>query len=148
MVRHINLSWNGLERLQKMRYLTPSRISMRRMQFGYTNGQGVSSYGQQLAEIHAYAIPEITRDKEEEEVLPFNGDLEADSMRGNYSEQKQQRKQEIFVGYLDEEDSEKLPNAFDPVSKRNLQHLLGAKIWFLPTCNTTGDGWNWEPSKK
>ena len=59
------------------------------MQFGYTNGQGVSSYGQQLAEIYANAIPGITRDKEEGEVLPFNGDLEADSMRGNYSEQKQ-----------------------------------------------------------
>lgn len=125
-----------------------SRISMRRMQFGYTNGQGVQSYEPQLAEIRTNAIPWIAQDKEEEEMLPSNCDLEAGSMRGNYSEQEQQREQEIFVGYLDEEGSEKLPNALDLVSKRNLQHLLGAKIWFLPSCNTTNDGWNWEPSKK
>lgn len=150
-VWHINLAWNGqttIERLEKTRYLTPLRRSMRRMQFGNSNGRGGQSYGQQLAEIHANALPGITRDEEEEEeILPSNGDLETGSIRGNYSERERQREQERYADYLDEEDSEKLPNAFDLGWKRNLQHLLGAKFWFLPICNTTGDGWNWEPSK-
>lgn len=150
-VWHINLAWSGqttIERLEKTRYLTPLRRSMRRIQFGNSNGRGGQSYGQQLAEIHANSIPGITRDEEEEEMLPSNGDLETGSLRGNYSERERQREQERYADYLDEEDSEKLPNAFDLGWKRNLQHLLGAKFWFLPICNTTGDGWNWEPSKK
>lgn len=150
-VWHINLAWNGqttIERLEKTRYLTPLRRSIRRMQFGNSNGRGGQSYGQQLADIHANVLPGVTQDEEEEEMLPPNVDLETGSIRGNYSERERQREQERYANYLDEEDSEKLPNAFDLGWKRNLQHLLGAKFWFLPICNTTGDGWNWEPSKK
>lgn len=150
-VWHISLAWSGqttIERLEKTRYLTPLRRSIKRMQFGNSNGRGGQSYGQQLAEIHANSIPGITRDEEEEEMLPPIGDLETGSMRGNYSERERQREQERYADYLDDEDSEKLPNAFDLGWKRNLQHLFGNKFWFLPICNTTGDGWNWEPSKK
>lgn len=118
------------------------------MQLGKSNGRGFQSYEQQLAETHANALPGITRDEEEEEMLPSNSDLETGSIRGSYNEREQQREQERYADYLDEEDSEKLPNAFDLGWKRNLQHLLGAKFRFLPICNTTGDGWNWEPSKK
>ena len=81
------------------------------MQFGKSNGRRGQSYGQQLAEIHANALPGTTRDEEEEEMLPTNGDLETGSIRGNFSERERQREQEEYADHLDEEDSEKLPNA-------------------------------------
>ena len=52
--------------------------------------------------------------------------------------------------YRDEQDSSELPHAFDLGTKRNLAHLFGEKwyLWAIPIRNTTGDGWNWEPSRK
>ncbi|CZT08406.1 probable palmitoyltransferase PFA3 [Rhynchosporium agropyri] len=60
------------------------------------------------------------------------------------------RARERYEEYLDEQDSEKLPSAFDLGWKRNLQHLFGPSklLWFFPICNTTGDGWSWEASPK
>lgn len=149
-VWHISLAWIGqtaIERPGKTRYFTPLR-SIRRMQFGKSNGRGGQSYGQQLAEIHANALRGTTRDEEEKEMLPSNGGLETGSIRGNFSERERQREQERYAGHLNEEDLEELPNAFALGRKRNLQHLLGSKFWFLTICNTTGDGWISEPSKK
>ena len=55
-----------------------------------------------------------------------------------------------YEEYLDDRDSEKLPNAFDLGWRRNLQHLFGTNpwLWGLPVCNTTGNGWRWEVSEK
>ena len=156
---HISLAFRGMttiECLEKTRYLSPLRKTMRRQQFGYENGVAGQSYGQQLAEIHANALPGVTR-VEEGEVLLENGDLEEgrhlkahDSLRRNYAEMERSRERDRYEDYLDEQDSEKLPSAFDLGWRRNLRHLFGEKalLCFLPTCNTTGDGWHWEPSPK
>ena len=60
------------------------------------------------------------------------------------------READRYEEYLDDRESEKLPNAFDLGWKRNLRHLLGPNPWFwgLPFPNTTGDGWKWEVSEK
>jgi len=68
----------------------------------------------------------------------------------NYDAMERHRARQRYEEYLDEQDSEKLPSAFDLGWKRNLRHLLGPKkvLWFVPVCNTIGDGWSWEPSPK
>ena len=129
---------------------------MRGQNFGHANGDGAQSYGQQLAEIHANALPGVTRPEEGEAMLA-NDDLEAGSMpnakrslQRNYNERERSRERERYEDYLDEKDSEKLPNAFDLGWRRNLLHLFGDRplLWCLPFCNTSGDGWHWEPNTK
>lgn len=153
---HISLACKGqttIECLEKTRYLTPLRKSFQRRQFSSANGNTQQSYGQQLAEIHANALPGVTRMEEGEEMIPSPGDLEQGlpargSLHMNYGEMEQSRVRERYEEYLDEEESAKLPNAFDLGWRRNLQHLFGSRYWLLPICNTTGDGWHWEPSSK
>ena len=60
------------------------------------------------------------------------------------------READRYEEYLDDRESEKLPNAFDLGWKRNLLHLFGPNpwLWALPVCNTTGDGWRWDVSEK
>jgi palmitoyltransferase ZDHHC2/15/20 len=153
---HISLACKGqttIECLEKTRYLTPLRKSFQRRQFSATNGSTQQSYGQQLAEIHANALPGVTRMEEGEEMVPSPGELEQgvpaqESLHMNYSQMEQSRERERYEEYLDEEESAKLPNAFDLGWKRNLRHLFGSRYWLLPICNTTGDGWHWEPSLK
>ncbi|KAL9637164.1 MAG: hypothetical protein Q9164_002374 [Protoblastenia rupestris] len=127
---------------------------MRRQQFGIENGAAGQSYGQQLAEIHANALPGVTR-VEEGEVMLENHDLEQGSkskaqqfLGRNYAQMERSRERDRYEDYLDEQDSEKLPSAFDLGWRRNLRHLFGDKafIGFLPICNTSGDGWHWEPN--
>lgn len=129
---------------------------MRRQQFGNANGKGGQSYGQQLAEIHANTVPGVTRSEEGEAILP-NGDLEAGPrpkakrpLQRDYGEMERSRERERYENYLDEQDSEKLPSAFDLGWRKNLQHLFGKRplLWLLPICNTSGDGWHWEPNPK
>ncbi|PQE28367.1 palmitoyltransferase PFA3 protein [Rutstroemia sp. NJR-2017a BBW] len=108
---HILLASRGqttIECLEKTRYLSPLRKSMRPQH-----------------------IPGQQRQQSYEEV-------ERARARARYEE------------YLDEQDSEKLPSAFDLGWKRNLRHLFGPKplLWPIPICNTIGDGWSWEPSPK
>lgn len=122
---------------------------MRRQQ----NGFQAQSYGQQLAEIHANAVPGATRDEESEELLPareMNRSPAQQALRRNYNDLERSRERERYEEYLDERDSEKLPNAFDLGWKTNLRHLFGEKplLWLLPVCNSVGDGWHWEPSPK
>lgn len=138
-----------IECLEKTRYLSPLKKSMRRNQ----NGVQGQSYGRQLAEIHANAIPGATRDEEGEELLPTNDTNRSPAQQAlhmNYNDMERSRERERYEEYLDEQDSEKLPNAFDLGWRRNLQHLFGEKpfLWFLPFCNSTGNGWHWEPSQK
>ena len=156
---HISLAYRGqttIECLEKTRYLSPLRKTMQGQKFGHANGNGGQSYGQQLAEIHANALPGITRPEEGEAMLA-NDDLEEgrgpnahQSLRRNYNERERSRERERYENYLDEQDSDKLPNAFDLGWRRNLLHLFGDKplLQFLPICNTSGDGWRWEPNPK
>ncbi|KAL8999827.1 MAG: hypothetical protein Q9169_001367 [Polycauliona sp. 2 TL-2023] len=149
---HLSLVWKNqttIECLEKTRYLSPLRKSMRKHQDGI-HGQ---TYGQQLAEIHANAVPGATRDEEGEEMLAPNGMTRSpalQALRSNYNDMEQSRERQRYEDYLDEQDSEKLPNAFDLGWKTNLRNLFGEKptYWFLPVCNTVGDGWHWEPSQK
>ena len=152
---HISLTLRGtttIECLEKTRYLSPLRKTMQRQKFGHENGGRSQTYGQQLAEIHANALPGVSR-PEEGEVILENGEVEErgksrarDSLRRDYAEMERSREHDRYEDYLDEQDSDKLPSAFDLGWKRNLWHLLGEKrlLWFLPICNTTGDGWHWE----
>lgn len=122
---------------------------MRRQHEG---GQG-QSYGRQLAEIHANAVPGATRDEEGEEMLPprdMDRSPAQQALHRNYNDLERSREQERYEEYLDEQDSEKLPNAFDLGWRTNLQQLFGRKplFWFLPICNSEGDGWHWEASQK
>ena len=154
---HISLAMRGMttiECLEKTRYLSQMRKQMRNI--GGDNGHQAQNYGQQLVEIHANAVPGATRD-EEGEVLLTNGSAHSgyqhvsatDSLRKNYAELERSREQDRYEDYLDEQDSEKLPRAFDLGWRRNLIHLFGEKrlFWILPICNTSGDGWHWEISQ-
>ena len=149
---HVSLACRNqttIECLEKTRYLSPLRKSLNRYQEGV---QG-HSYRQQLAEIHANAIPGVTRDEEGEETLP---DREMDrspaqqALRRTYNDMERSRERERYEEYLEQQDSEKMPNAFDLGWRRNLRNLFGEKplLWFIPVCNSVGDGWHWEPSQK
>jgi palmitoyltransferase ZDHHC2/15/20 len=126
--------------------------------------------GEQILEFHANAVPGATRVEEGDEHTspmphsrnPMQPHAEgrasspyraADSpaqqaLRRTYSSVEQQRERERYDEYLDDKESEKLPNAFDLGWRRNLTHLFGPQplLWLLPVCNTTGDGWQWEVS--
>ncbi|KAL9599003.1 MAG: hypothetical protein Q9219_004117 [cf. Caloplaca sp. 3 TL-2023] len=114
------------------------------------------SYGRQLAEIHANAIPGATRDEEGEEgeeMLPARGMNHSPAQQAlhrNYNDFERSRERERYEEYLDEQDSEKLPNAFDLGWRNNLRHLFGDKplLWVFPFRNSIGDGWHWEPSQR
>ena len=154
---HISLAWRGqttIECLEKTRYLSPLRKTMQR-QFKSRNGGPEQSFSQQLTEIHANALPGVTRPEEGEEPDHSNYDIEEgitarSSLRRTYDQMEQDRERERYEDYLDEVDSDKLPNAFDLGWKRNLKHLFGEKplFWLVPVCNTTGDGWRWQPNPK
>ena len=152
---HLSLAFRGqttIECLEKTRYLSPLRKTMKNQKFGGKNGIGGQSYGQQLAEIHANSLPGVTRPEEGDAMLA-DDDLEQDSRahgssRRDYNEMEQSRERERYEDYLDERDSEKLPNAFDLGWRRNLRNLFGPEpvLWLFPICNTLGDGWHWEPN--
>lgn len=151
---HISLACRGqttIECLEKTRYLTPLRKSLHKRQFGSISNNAQQSFGQQLAEIHANVLPGVTRMEEGEQRLPSNGDLEQglplrEPLHMSYDQMEQSRETQRYEEYLDEQESAKLPNAFNLGWKRNLRHLFGDRFWLLPICNTTGDGWHWEPS--
>ncbi|KKA26610.1 hypothetical protein TD95_003427 [Thielaviopsis punctulata] len=118
------------------------------------------SYGQQLIDMHANAIPGVTRPEEGEDerdrATPTAAAAPAVGLDGqrptqlSYHELERRQSQKRYQEYMDEEDSRKLPNAFDLGWKRNFFHLLGPSpwLWFLPICNTIGDGWAWDPNPK
>lgn len=170
---HIYLAGTGtttIEKLEKTRYLSPLK---RTVQHSLSQRNPVDpetgrpSISDQLREIHANAIPGITRPEEGEERLspppshfssqshlqtPGSSDSSPAqrSLRQNYGDFEAQRERDRYAEYLEEKDSEGLPHAFDLGWRRNLRHLFGPSpwLWALPICNTTGDGWQWEPSPK
>lgn len=168
---HILLAARGqttIECLEKTRYLSPLRRTMQRAYAAqHTDGQGVAlpRYGQQLLDMHQDILPGVTRPEEGEEgeelrTLAPRADVEAAAGMGvgvgvpprhmSYDEMERARARKRYDEYLDEQDSTKLPNAFDLGWRRNLLHLFGPNpyLWALPVCNTTGDGWSWEPSPR
>ncbi|KAI1810684.1 palmitoyltransferase PFA3 [Poronia punctata] len=147
---HVLLAARGqttIECLEKTRYLSPLRKTLQHQFAANRNGEGgvLPKYGQQLLDMHANAIPGVTRPEEGEITLSGNDGM---SSHASYQEMEQYRARKRYEEYLDEQDSEKLPNAFDLGWKRNLLHLFGPRpvLWFIPIINTTGDGWTWEPN--
>ncbi|KAK3325718.1 Palmitoyltransferase PFA3 [Apodospora peruviana] len=170
---HIYLACRGqttIESLEKTRYLSPLRRNMRQFYVAqHTPGEGVHlpKYGQQLLDMHQNVIPGVTRPEEGEEVRHIQSisqpypdahsntgvdspELQGGSRRWTYDEMERYRARKRYEEYLDEQDSTKLPNAFDLGVRRNLLHLFGPSpwLWGLPIINTTGDGWAWEPNPK
>ena len=136
-------------------------------QEGEQQQQQQQSLLEHLKETHANALPGVLRPEEGESTRShtptpqtslhhpnqptYSSDSPAkDSLHRSYASLEAQRERERYTAYLDEVDSEKLPNAFDIGWKRNLLHVFGDKplYWFLPVCNTSGDGWVWEVSPK
>lgn len=172
---HIYLMVSGqttIESLEKTRYLTPLRKSMER-QFqhsrNYISQDGSANnkvepedqpLGERLKEIHANALPGVLRPEEGDTSLhpsrattpntAVGSSPARESLNRSYAELEAQRERERYNAYLDEKDSETLPNAFDNGWKRNVLHVMGSKplFWFLPVCNTSGDGWAWDVSPK
>ena len=165
---HIYLAVSGqttIESLEKTRYLSPLKKSLEHQpanrHYVGQDGHDERSLGDQFKEIHANALPGVLRAEEGEErsnnasPLPHarwqpSDSPARDSLQGSHASLEAQREQERYDSYLDELDSERLPNAFDLGWKRNLQHVFGDQplYWFLPVCNTSGDGWQWEVSPK
>lgn len=177
---HIYLAVTGqttIESLEKTRYLSPLRQTMRRNLQPQPDYIGQDNNGSdedqpladRLKEIHANALPGVLRPEEGEgdegsshrnsanstpaPVQPSfqpNGTSSPaqDSLHRSYASLEAQREIERYDAYLDEQDSERLPNAFDRGWKRNLLHVFGSKplYWGLPILNTSGDGWQWEVS--
>lgn len=166
-----------IESLEKTRYLSPLKKNMEQQFQAQSHrhyiGQAESSnpdeeqtLTEHLKEIHANALPGVLRPEEgesgtstpkhqppwgpswQDQHEASNSSPAKASLHRSYASLEAQREQDRYESYLDEQDSEKLPNAFDLGWKRNLLHVFGEKplLWFLPVCNTTGDGWMWDVS--
>ncbi|UKZ46155.1 palmitoyltransferase for Vac8p [Trichoderma virens] len=132
-----------IECLEKTRYLTTVKKTLHQAQ-SLANG---FPQARQFVDFHASALPGITTREEGEE---RRSQEPMPRVQMSYEEMERYQSRKRYEEYLDEQDSEKLPNAFDLGWKRNLLHLLGPSplLWFLPICNTTGDGWSWEANPK
>ncbi|KAG6353862.1 hypothetical protein INS49_005119 [Diaporthe citri] len=165
---HIMLAARGqttIECLEKTRYLSPLRKTLQNAyQAQHTDGRGVPMprYGQQLLDAHQNILPGVSRPEEGEELRTLAPSQRVQRDQENttlisgmprhmsYDEMERQRARKRYEEYLEEQDSSKLPNAFDLGWRRNLLHLFGHNpwLWSIPILNTTGDGWTWEPSPK
>ncbi len=174
---HIMLATRGrttIESLEKTRYVSPLRRAMQQSFAASDAGRGYPDHsggdrggfadglhtlGEQLREIHANALPGVTRAEEGEDTRdaspapypPSSSSSPAHhSLRMTYAQAERRRERDRYAEYLEEQDSDALPNAFDLGWRRNLLHVLGPTpwLWGLPVCNTTGDGWQWEASGK
>ncbi|OAP62613.1 hypothetical protein AYL99_01840 [Fonsecaea erecta] len=94
--------------------------------------------------------PDLSADPGHQHDNPFNDTPAVRALRNTYTHMEAARERERYTQYLDEQESEKMPNAFDLGWRRNLSHLFGPNwfLWPFPICNTTGDGWRWEVSPK
>lgn len=148
---HIYLTSTGqttIESLERVRYLTSNfRRTMHNPDMDVPlSPDNDRTIGDQIRQIHANILPGVTRPEEGEgQLSPAQ-----DSLRNTYQRHEHQREHERYQDYLDEQESEKLPNAFDLGWRRNLSHVFGNSpfYWFLPICNTTGNGWQWAASEK
>lgn len=154
---HIMLSMRGqttIECLEKTRYLSPLRRSYNLAHDPHNQFHPVA---QQIVDFHAAALPGITAPEEGEEQrwAQDRPGAQYHPPRGppaqrSYAELERDQSRQRYEEYLDEQDAEKLPSAFDLGWRRNMTHLLGPTpaLWFIPVCNTTGDGWVWEASPR
>ncbi|KAI7563420.1 hypothetical protein KC343_g2269 [Hortaea werneckii] len=175
---HFYLAITGqttIESLEKTRYLSPLRKTLEPEYPGrHTLGGGDSQtthrpLTDQLKEIHANALPGVLRLEEGETSSgttsrsltphpPYHHQSPSSSssspaqtsLHHTYASLEARREHDRYNAYLDELDSEKLPNAFDNGWRRNLLHIFGPEpwLWGLPVCNTSGDGWSWEISAR
>ncbi|KAJ5611027.1 hypothetical protein N7510_007746 [Penicillium lagena] len=173
---HISLAVRGtttIESLEKTRYVSPLRraLDRQRSEQGIihpeeTLSHRIQEYGNQIIDAHANAIPGVTRAEEGEERLSpapqrYPGYLQGapgtenltpaqQALSRSYAEMERQREHDRYQEYLAEQDSEKMPRAFDLGWRRNLIHLFGDRplLWPLPICTTIGDGWRWDPSPR
>ncbi|KAF4506744.1 hypothetical protein G6O67_006798 [Ophiocordyceps sinensis] len=135
-----------IEFLERTRYLSPLR-KMHHQARGSVNRVPQAAV-QCLDDLQANVLPgAAARPHDDLEEQRLTGER-ARPVQLSYEEMERQQTRKRYEEYLDESDSEKLPNAFDLGWKRNLLHLLGPSplLWLLPICNTTGDGWTWEPN--
>jgi hypothetical protein len=152
---HILLAGRGqttIECLEKTRYLSPLRKSMQHQhieEHGEDREDRDHGIGQRLMDIHTNALPGITRPEEGDFIRGIDP-RHGQSTPQSYDALERFRARERYEEYLDEQDSEKLPNAFDLGWRRNIRHIFGTRplLWFFPMCTTIGDGWSWEPSPK
>lgn len=169
---HLYLVINGqttIESLEKTRYLSPLKEQMEE-QFKHRAikpqeggvDQSAQTLLEHLKETHANALPGVLRPEEGEDEdsrattpLPagaragyagYTSSPARESLQQSFASLEAQRERDRYANYLDEQDSERLPNAFDLGRRRNVQHVFGTRplLWFLPVCNTSGDGWMWE----
>ena len=145
---------------------------------GHSEGgisESLQRAGGQILEFHANAVPGALRYEEGEEhtsptpsvrhaipTIPARPSQYSDyparhgespaqqALRNNYTGYEADRERERYEEYLDDTDASKMPNAFDLGWRKNFLHVFGPNrwLWFLPVCNTTGDGWRWEVSQK
>lgn len=149
-----------IESLEKTRYLAPARASL---QHHLEQRNPVSpSLTDHLREIHSNILPGVTRPEEGIATAHPRSPSPSTStsttapspahasLRRAYASLEHSRERARHAAYLDEQDLDALPHAFDLGWRRNLRHLLGPRplLWFLPVCNTTGDGWRWEASAR
>lgn len=155
---HVMLACKGqttIECLEKTRYLSPLRQTYRA---AHNPANRLPQAAQQFLDFHTNALPGITRPEEGEERRssqenshpsrpPYEGPR---VVQQTFEEREREQSRLRYEEYLDEQDSLKLPNAFDLGWKNNLLHVLGPNpwLWALPICNTTGDGWSWEASPR
>ena len=175
---HISLAMRGtttIECLERTRYVSPLRKALDRQrneQAPRDNYWGepedtitsrLQGVGNQIIDAHANAIPGVTRPEEGEERLsplprpsgPPDGTANhlspaQQALTRSYAEIERQREYDRYHEYQNDDDNEKTPSAFDHGWRKNLLHLFGHRplLWAIPICNTTGDGWRWEPSPK
>jgi len=167
---HIYLASTGqttIESLEKTRYLAPLRQNIQpQSQEGrnYLGQEGDNQpLGERLREIHANALPGVLRPEEGDTsltpsgrtspmppVVAVDGSPARNSLQRSYASLEAQRERERYMNYLDELESEKLPNAFNLGWRENLRHIFGSNplTWPLPVDTTTGDGWQWDVSPK
>lgn len=152
---HVLLASRGqttIECLEKTRYLSPLRKTYKS---AHDPANGLPQAAQNFVDSQLNALPGITRPEEGEErrtqeiprSYPSDGSR---PVHTSYAEMEREQQRKRYEEYLDEQDSDKLPHAFDIGWKRNLLHLFGPTpaLWFFPICNTTGDGWSWEAGAK
>ncbi|QUC22429.1 uncharacterized protein UV8b_06670 [Ustilaginoidea virens] len=164
---HVLLATRGqttIECLERTRYLSPLKQPYHA---AHDPANRLPQAAQQFVDFHANALPGITRPEEGEEEqrpsagagagplplplpLPLPSPSPSPSPSLSWEERERRQGRRRYEEYLDEQDSTKLPNAFDLGWRRNLLHLLGSNpwLWGLPICNTTGDGWSWEASPR
>jgi hypothetical protein len=154
---HLYLTCKGqttIESLEKTRYLSPLNAQTQNSQHhaqrtyvdddNHTLGEQMRDFGMAAAEATGFISQP---DDADARMSPAQSSLQRTY---DWDNAERQRERDRYNDYLDEIDNEKLPNAFDYGWRRNFEMVMGPDkiLWFLPICNSLGDGWLWEPSSK